>query len=176
MRPCNPVNRFLRSLKSLTKRRVLKETNIMLSLQNLSCFPYLLTHTMLSICLILALCYMHVQVAFHIWKFVHCNNIYLSRERCFLSGHVHKDHTRDKRKNIFISLTSSQKKIYHLSYSIDLYTCTFSTHLLWITKDQWEHSNQKQTTIDPLTPKIWLLILPSSCYTFTCKLVTRIWC
>lgn len=91
MRPCNPVNRFLRSLKSLTKRRVLKETNIMLSLQNLSCFPYLLTHTMLLIWLILALCYMHVQVAFHIWKFVHCNNIYLSRERCFLSGHEHKE-------------------------------------------------------------------------------------
>ena len=28
----------------------------------------------------------------------------------------------------------------------------------------------------PLTPKIWLLILPSSCYTFPCKLVTRIFC
>ena len=118
MRPCNPVNRFLRSLKSLTKRRVLKETN-MLSLQNLSCFPYLLTHTMLLIWLILALCNMHVQVAFHIWKFVHCI-IFICLERGFLSCHEHRDHTRDKRKNIFsISLTSSQKKIYHLSYSID---------------------------------------------------------
>ena len=29
---------------------------------------------------------------------------------------------------------------------------------------------------NPLTPKIWLLILPSSCYTFLCKLVARIWC
>ena len=27
---------------------------------------------------------------------------------------------------------------------------------------------------NPLTPKIWLLILPSSCHTFPCKLVTRI--
>ena len=27
-----------------------------------------------------------------------------------------------------------------------------------------------------LTPKIWLLILPSSCYTFPCKKVMRIWC
>ena len=27
-----------------------------------------------------------------------------------------------------------------------------------------------------LTPKIWLLILPSRCYIFPCKLVTRIWC
>ena len=27
---------------------------------------------------------------------------------------------------------------------------------------------------NPLTPKIWLLILPSSCYTFLCKLVARI--
>ena len=33
----------------------------------------------------------------------------------------------------------------------------------------------KQNTKYPLTPKIWLLILPSSCYTFPCKLVTRIW-
>lgn len=30
-------------------------------------------------------------------------------------------------------------------------------------------------TINPLTLKIWLLILPSSCYTFRCKLVMRIW-
>ena len=28
---------------------------------------------------------------------------------------------------------------------------------------------------NPLTSKIWLLILPSSCYTFPCKLVRRIW-
>ena len=116
MRPCNPVNRFLRSLKSLTKRRVLKETNIMLSLQNLSCFPYLLTHTMLSIRLILALCYMHVQVAFHIWKFVHCNNIYLPRKRCFLSGHEHRDHTCDKRKNIFLYLFNKLTKENLLSF------------------------------------------------------------
>ena len=31
-------------------------------------------------------------------------------------------------------------------------------------------------TIKPLTPKIWLLILPSSCCTFPCKLVMRTWC
>ena len=29
---------------------------------------------------------------------------------------------------------------------------------------------------NPLTPRIWLLILLSSCYTFPCKLVARIWC
>ena len=29
---------------------------------------------------------------------------------------------------------------------------------------------------NPLTPKIWLLILPSSCYRFPCNLVTRILC
>ena len=109
MRPCNPVNRFLRSLKSLTKRRVLKETNIMLSLQNFSCFPYLLTHTMLLIWLILALCYMHVQVAFHIWKFVHCI-IFIWLERGFLSCHEHRDHTRDKRKNIFLYLFNKLSK------------------------------------------------------------------
>ena len=30
--------------------------------------------------------------------------------------------------------------------------------------------------INPLTLKIWLLILPSGCYTYPCKLVMRIWC
>ena len=32
------------------------------------------------------------------------------------------------------------------------------------------------SVINPLAPKIWLLILPSYCYTFPCKLVTGIWC
>ena len=32
------------------------------------------------------------------------------------------------------------------------------------------------TVVNPLTPKIWLLILPSGCYTFPCKLVMRTWC
>ena len=31
------------------------------------------------------------------------------------------------------------------------------------------------TMFKPLTPKIWLLILPSSFYTFLCKMVMRIW-
>ena len=30
--------------------------------------------------------------------------------------------------------------------------------------------------LNPFTPKIWLLILPSSCHTFPCKLVLRTWC
>ena len=30
--------------------------------------------------------------------------------------------------------------------------------------------------INPLTFMIWLIILPTSCNTFPCKLVTRIWC
>ena len=30
--------------------------------------------------------------------------------------------------------------------------------------------------VNLLTPKIWLLILPSGCYTFPCKLVMRTWC
>ena len=30
--------------------------------------------------------------------------------------------------------------------------------------------------LNPLNPKIWLSILPSSYYTFPCKLVMRIWC
>ena len=29
---------------------------------------------------------------------------------------------------------------------------------------------------NPSTPKIWLLILPSSCYTFPSKLIMIIWC
>ena len=32
------------------------------------------------------------------------------------------------------------------------------------------------TIRDLLTPKIWLLILPSGCYTFSSKLVMRTWC
>ena len=31
-------------------------------------------------------------------------------------------------------------------------------------------------SINPLTPKIWLLILPSICFIFTSNLVMRIWC
>ena len=31
-------------------------------------------------------------------------------------------------------------------------------------------------TLNLLTPNIWLLILPSGSYTFTCKFVVRIWC
>ena len=30
--------------------------------------------------------------------------------------------------------------------------------------------------VNPLTPKIWLLILPCSCYTLLCKFVMRTWC
>ena len=33
-----------------------------------------------------------------------------------------------------------------------------------------------QRSFYPFTPKILLLILPSSCCTFPCKLITRIWC
>ena len=35
------------------------------------------------------------------------------------------------------------------------------------------HSTYK---FDPSTPKIWLLILPLSCYTYPCELVMRILC
>ena len=31
-------------------------------------------------------------------------------------------------------------------------------------------------SLNPLTPKIWLFLLPSSCCTFPCKLFMRIWC
>ena len=33
-----------------------------------------------------------------------------------------------------------------------------------------------ETNFNSLTPKILLSILPSSCYTFPCKLIVRIWC
>ena len=36
-------------------------------------------------------------------------------------------------------------------------------------------SNSKYNWLNPLTSKIWLLILPSSGYKFPCKLFTRIW-
>ena len=38
-----------------------------------------------------------------------------------------------------------------------------------------EKNLYQEVYLNPLTPKIWLLILPSSCYTFPCKLVMRIW-
>ena len=41
---------------------------------------------------------------------------------------------------------------------------------------QANNSIYSWSEVNPLTPKIWLLILPSRCYTFPCKLVTRIWC
>ena len=37
-------------------------------------------------------------------------------------------------------------------------------------------SKSTKDAFNPLTPKIWLLILPYSCYTFPCKLVMRTWC
>ena len=36
--------------------------------------------------------------------------------------------------------------------------------------------SSQDLNVNPLTPKIWLLILPSSCYIFPCELDTRIWC
>ena len=32
------------------------------------------------------------------------------------------------------------------------------------------------SSLNNLTPKIWLIILPFSCHTFPCELATRIWC
>ena len=37
-------------------------------------------------------------------------------------------------------------------------------------------SHLMSLSFNSLTPKIWLLILPSSCYTIPCKLVMRTWC
>ena len=37
-------------------------------------------------------------------------------------------------------------------------------------------SKSTKNAINPLTPKIWLLILPYSCYTFPCKFVIKTWC
>ena len=48
-----------------------------------------------------------------------------------------------------------------------------------IVPNRYIHQNVLWTLsfdFNPLTPKIWLLILPSSCYTFPCELVTQIWC
>ena len=43
---------------------------------------------------------------------------------------------------------------------------------IWKNKELLQQSN----SLNPSTPKIWLLILSSSCYTFPSKLVWRIWC
>ena len=34
---------------------------------------------------------------------------------------------------------------------------------------------KRKVPFNPLTPKIWLIILPSCCFTFPCRLVMRIW-
>ena len=66
------------------------------------------------------------------------------------------------------------KKIFtlHIFYDSQLNLPIFTSNgwiffaILWLTVNP----------INPLTPKIWLLILPSGCYTFPYKLITRIWC
>ena len=52
--------------------------------------------------------------------------------------------------------------------------------LVWIThpfsgEKGIKNKNMLIYFLNPLTPKIWLLILPFSWYTFPCKLVMRIW-
>ena len=39
----------------------------------------------------------------------------------------------------------------------------------------WAHIMWQEFPSNPYIPKIWLLILPSSCYTFPCILVLKIW-
>ena len=43
-------------------------------------------------------------------------------------------------------------------------------------KLHWKGRTTHCRTINPSTPEIWLLILSSSCQTFPCKWVMRIWC
>ena len=43
--------------------------------------------------------------------------------------------------------------------------------LHWISRLTWV--SHFHIRLNPLTPKIWLLILPCGCYTFPCKLVMR---
>lgn len=53
---------------------------------------------------------------------------------------------------------------------------------MWKWKQLWlDSSNQLlayliTVNFNPWTPKMWLLILPSNCFAFPYKLVTRIWC
>lgn len=52
----------------------------------------------------------------------------------------------------------------------------------WKWKQSWLDSSNPPlaslitVSFNPWTPKMWLLILPSSCLAFPYKLVTRIWC
>ena len=82
------------------------------------------------------------------------------------------------------------QRSYSLGWELSLTDCNYTTilcvcvcvfvHSDWICT-RWKvsigYSAQSDSkSINLLTPKIWLLILPSSCYTFPCKLITRIWC
>ena len=50
-----------------------------------------------------------------------------------------------------------------------------SRFILQIRDKAWLKRDSRFLSLNLLTPKIWLLILPSSCYTFPRKLVTGIW-
>ena len=59
-----------------------------------------------------------------------------------------------------------------------IYSCLFIPDCTWnhvITYTNHIPQKNLSTVFNPLTAKIWLLILPSSFYTFLCKMVMRIW-
>ena len=65
----------------------------------------------------------------------------------------------------------------HLNLPIQVVNLwSFSDSLHHLTPISESRLRNPEECLYPLTPKIWLLILPSSCYTLPFKSVTRIWC
>ena len=62
---------------------------------------------------------------------------------------------------------NSRKKNYHFLIRPRIKGWVFH----WISRSTWV--SHFRIRLNPLTPKIWLLILPCGCYTFPCKLVMR---
>ena len=64
-----------------------------------------------------------------------------------------------------------------LSYNFISKVAIFTHIYTFDSRQKGEHQASRDAfTLNPLTPKIWLIILSSSCYTLPCKLVMSIWC
>ena len=98
----------------------------------------------------------------------------LQTSKCFISRWTHSWHMNQLFYNMFNQMEN------FFSRGICLLTSWACTMGIWSTLANWiwlhKFTSYVIIEVNPLTPKIWFLILPSSCYTFPCKLVMRTWC
>ena len=98
----------------------------------------------------------------------------LQTSKCFISRWTHSWLMNQLFYNMFNQMEN------FFSRGICLLTSWACTIGIWSTLANWiwlhKFTSYVIIEVNPLTPKIWFLILPSSCYTFPCKLVMRTWC